>query len=691
MPIRAASKSLSTAALLAFLCACGTESPAPGTAGATTEAPVTERFSIVSNGETVGYLVGVTRGDRIEVDYHVDNNGRGPKHKETIRLGEGGLPLSWSIEGTSLMGGPVAESYAWQDGRARWRSQADHGERASATPALYVVNDGSPWAVGVYARALLQAPEHRLDALPGGRLALERLQAYDAAGADGATVPATVYRLTGLELAPSYLMLDADDRLFAVLSGSLTVREGFEAQERPLQELLSKLEMERAEALQRRLAHRHDGPVRIRNVRVFDPVAAALGPPVSVRVEDGRIAAIEAADARAAAGARERVYDGEGGTLVPGLHDMHSHTSLDSGLWYLAAGVTSTRDMGNDNDFLLDLIPRIEDGRVAGPRIVRNGFIEGRSPYSARHGFVVDSVDKGLEAVRWYARHGYWQIKIYNSMNPDWVKPIAAEAHRLGLGVTGHVPAFATPDRMIRDGYDEIAHINQLMLGWLLEPDEDTRTPLRLTGMARAADLDLATSPRVAATLALMKERGTALDTTAVILELLMLSRAGEMSPGGEHFLEHMPIGYQRYRKRTYVSDLTPETDRAYRQAVEKMLAALKLLHDNGIRLLPGTDDGTGFTLHRELELYAKAGIAPAAVLANATLGMERYLGREAELGSIAPGKRADFFLVAGDPTRDVNAIRRARLVSKGDAVYFPAEIYTALGVRPFAEPPPVR
>src|SRR5690606_31567428 len=101
---------------------------------------------------------------------------------------------------------------------------------------------------------------------------------------------------------------------------------------------------------------------------------------------------------------------GEGGTLVPGLHDMHAHNSLDSGLWYLAAGVTSTRDMGNDNDFLMRLIPRIENGELAGPRIVRNGFLEGRSPYSARNGFVAESLDEALESVRWYANNGYWQI-----------------------------------------------------------------------------------------------------------------------------------------------------------------------------------------------------------------------------------------------------------------------------------------
>lgn len=659
--------------------------------------PVTLRYSIVANAEVVGTLVGVSDASSVEVDYHVDDNGRGPKHHESLVIGDHGIPLSWKIAGTSLMGGPVAEDYRWEQGVARWTSQADAGERDAKAPLLYVVNDGSPWAIGVYARALLRAPELRLEALPGGQLQLERLQ-DEQVGSGDAAITATIYRLTGVDLQPVYLMLDAQQQLFAVLpgslmSGALVVREGYESHAEQFQSLVSRLGMQRAEQLQQRLAHRSDAPVLIRNVHVFDPVAATRGPRVSVTIEGGRITAITPdagapAGASVAAAGNVRGYDGEGGTLVPGLHDMHSHSTLDSGLWYLAAGVTATRDMGNDNAFLIDLMTRIDTGTVAGPRIVRNGFLEGRSPYSARTGVVADSLEEALDAVRWYAANGYWQIKIYNSLNPDWVKPVAAEAHRLGMGVTGHVPAFSSPDRVIHDGYDEIAHLNQLMLGWLLEPQEDTRTPLRLTGMARAAGLDLSLSPKVQATIALMKQHDTALDTTAVILELLMLSRAGEMSPGGEYFLDHMPIGYQRYRKRTYVSDLTAQGDQDYRLSVDRMLATIKLLHDNGLRLLPGTDDGTGFTLHRELELYAKSGIPAGEVLRIATLGMARYMGQDKDLGSIEVGKQADFFLVAGDPTQDINAVRKARLVSKGDAIYFPSEIYEALGVRPFTEAP---
>jgi len=656
--------------------------------GAAVAAPAAERFSVVSNGEVVGYVAAATEGATTTIDYYVDNNGRGPKHRETIALDRNGFPVAWNIEGTSLMGGPVEESFRYADGRARWKSQADEGEVAADEPPLYVANDGSPWAAGLYARVLRGTPAGTMPVLPGGSLSLEAVRELEL-GEGEAAVRVTVYRLGGVDLAPELVMLDADDRLFATFGAtSLVVREGYEALGPSILALGRELQGEHARKLAAELAHRFDVPLRIENVRVFDPESGKTGPPATVLVEGERIAQVLAADAPAAGG--EVVIDGEGGTLVPGLHDMHSHSSLRSGLFYLAAGVTAVRDMGNRNDFLGDLMRRIEAGEVAGPRITPAGFIEGRSEHSARHGFVIESLDEGLDAVRWYAERGYWQIKIYNSMNPDWVDELAAEAHRLGLGVTGHVPAFTTPDAMIAAGYDEIAHINQLMLGWLLAPHEDTRTPLRLTGMARAADLDLR-SDKVRRTVALMRERGIAQDTTAVILERLMLSRAGTVAPGDRAYLDHMPIGYQRYRKRSFVDIPDEQTDRQYREAFRRILDTIALLYEQGITLLPGTDDGTGFTVHRELELYVEAGLAPAEVLRIATLGTEEYLGRADSLGSIEPGKLADFFLVAGDPTADIRAIRRPRLVVKGGVVYFPNEIYAALDIRPFTDPPPLR
>ncbi|MDO9607900.1 MAG: amidohydrolase family protein [Brevundimonas sp.] len=645
------------------------------------------RYAVIANGERVGHLVVDQVGSTVDIDYHVDNNGRGPKHKEHVVLGLGGVPKLWTIEGVSLFGARVDERFEQGDGVLRWRSQADSGERPAATPSLYVANDDSPWSLALYANVLKAAPEQSLEVTPGGRLTLTTVRSQTF-GPDA--LPVTIYRLTGLELQPGYVMLDQAGQLVAEFSGGqVTVREGLEAAAPELLQMTAALEGERIHALQAQLAHTFDAPVRIRNVRIFQPQTGRLSPLSSVTVFGDRITAIVPEPDTPTAGGDYEI-DGQGGTLSPGLHDMHSHSTLQTGLFYLGAGVTSIRDMGNGNSFLLNLTRDIDQGVAPGPRIVRDGMLEGRSPYSVRTGLLADTLDEALEDVRWYGQRGYRQIKIYNSLHPDWVAPVAQEAHRLGMGVTGHVPAFVTPDQAIEAGYGEIAHINQLMLGWLLQPGEDSRTTLRLTGMARAADLDLSSLP-VRRTIALMQEKGVALDTTAVALEVLMLSRAGEVPPSAVGYVDHMPIGYQRYRRRSFVDIESPAVDQTYKAAFQKLLDTLKLLHDSGVQLLPGTDAGTGFTVHRELELYVKAGLTPAEALSLGTLRAEQYLGRDQSLGSIERGKLADFFLVPGDPTQDIGAIREIRMVMKGGVIYFPSEIHQALGIRPFADPVVIR
>jgi hypothetical protein len=107
----------------------------------------------------------------------------------------------------------------------------------------------------------------------------------------------------------------------------------------------------------------------------------------------------------------------------------------------LLAGVTSLRDMGNDNAVLNELTRKIDSGEVGGPHVIRSGFIEGKSPFNANNDIIVDSQEKAVDAARWYGARGYCQIKIYNSKNPAWVPAMVAEAHRLGMRVAGHVHA----------------------------------------------------------------------------------------------------------------------------------------------------------------------------------------------------------------------------------------------------------
>jgi imidazolonepropionase-like amidohydrolase len=101
------------------------------------------------------------------------------------------------------------------------------------------------------------------------------------------------------------------------------------------------------------------------------------------------------------------------------------------------------------------------------------------------------------------------------------------------------------------------------------------------------------------------------------------------------------------------------------------------------VTIIPGTDALAGYTLHHELELYARAGIPPAEVLRMATWTAALVMGVDKDRGVIAPGKLADMILVDGDPTKNIEDINKIRTVIKDGKVYDPAAIEKALGIAP--------
>jgi hypothetical protein len=369
---------------------------------------------------------------------------------------------------------------------------------------------------------------------------------------------------------------------------------------------------------------------------------------------------------------------------MPALFDMHDHEYRWNALLQIAGGVTTARDMGNDNAALADLMARIDAGATLGPRIVPLGFIEGKSPHSAGNGILVDSQPQANEAVDWYAQRGYRQIKIYNSFKPEWVKETAAYAHSRGMRVSGHVPAFMRAEQAILDGYDELTHINQLMLNFFVKPEDDTRTLARFYLIAENADtLDLE-SQRVQDFIVLMRAHGTVHDATLATFEGMFTQRQGEIAPGYVSIIDHLPPVVQRGLRQNSMDVTAANVDR-YRASYAKMLEMVGRLHKAGVPLVAGTDDTAGFTLHRELELYVKAGIPPAEALRVATWNGAKYTGQLDRLGSVSPGKRADLLLVDGDPTRNISDIRHIAMVLKDGTAYYPAEIYKAIGIEPFA------
>ena len=375
------------------------------------------------------------------------------------------------------------------------------------------------------------------------------------------------------------------------------------------------------------------------------------------------------------------VVDAQGKTLLPGLWDMHVHLSEDQGLFNLACGVTTVRDLANDVDQLQDMRKRWDSGEGIGPRVLMAGFMDGPGPYAGPTKVLVSTEKEALDWVDRYAKLGYVQIKLYSSLDPKLVPPIVKRAHELGLRVSGHIPNGMSAEQAVRAGFDEIQHANFLVLNFL-DPKIDTRTPARFSEVAKhAAELDL-NSPRVKSFIALLKEHGTVSDPTLGAFEGMFIGEPGKVDPSLAAVADRLPPQVQRG---LYSGGLNPPEDQKqrYRDSYRTMENLVKALHDAGVTIVAGTDGAAGFNLHRELELYVDSGIPAPEVLRIATLGAARVMKRDQDLGSIAPGKLADMVLVDGDPAARISDVRRVVLTIKDGITYDPNAIWTTLGVKP--------
>jgi imidazolonepropionase-like amidohydrolase len=675
------------------LAACGapsTEAPAPvETTQALSTLPAltgTEDFTVLIAGTEIGGMsVDNTSGQTV-IAYEFRNNGRGPTINETISLDENGFPTTWEIEGSSTFGNKISETFTAQGTEANWTDATGSGTADLTDPAIYVAQDSSPYALWLYARILMADDDQSVTALPGGTLNMSKVEDISVTGPKGEET-LTAYAMSGISLNPTYILLDAAGTYIGLITPRFAIlKQGYEAEDEKLRARAVEYSAERFESIQADVAKNYETPVRITNVRIFDPKTEALTAPVSVVFTDNTITSIDAPDASSDG---ETTINGNGGTLVAGMYEMHGHLGQNSALLNIAAGITTVRDMGNSNEVLSELNDKIESGRLAGPRIIRSGFIEGKSPYSSNNGELVSTQEEAIAAVRKYGNGDFHQIKIYNSMKGEWVPDMIAEARKLGLRVAGHVPAFSTADQMIAVGYDEMTHINQVMLGWVLDEGEDTRTLLRLTALKRLPALSM-DDENVKATIAAMAENGTAIDPTLAIHEALLRSRNGTTQEGVLDYIDNMPVGSQRNAKTAWADISSPEDDTAYYQAFDKILETVTAMREAGIMLVPGTDLGGSFAYHRELELYQQVGMTAPEILAWATYGMADYVGQADTLGSIEVGKLADFFLIPGDPTADFKAIKTISMVVKDGTVYFPSEIYPSFGITPFTEIPVV-
>jgi imidazolonepropionase-like amidohydrolase len=461
------------------------------------------------------------------------------------------------------------------------------------------------------------------------------------------------------------------------------IEDGWQQSADALEERQKAAENEALVDVGRRLTHRLEGATLIRNARVFDSEKAALGPPSDVLLKGGRIASVTASGGTEAA---DGTLDAGGRVLLPGLFDMHVHVGRWDGLLHLGAGVTSVRDMGSNNETLQQLMAQEQDGSLLMSHIVPAGFLEGESPMASRSGFVVSDLEGAGKAVDWYVEHHYPQLKIYNSFPKEALRETVAYAHAKGLRVSGHVPAFLRAQDAVEAGYDEIQHINQLLLNFFVTPATDTRTLERfyLVG-EKAGALDLDSKP-VRDFIALLKAKQVAIDPTLATFDFLR-QRDGQLSQAFAAVADHMPPDVSRGFRVGSMKIPDDATAARYEKAYQKCIEFMGRMYKAGIPVVAGTDGLPGFTLQRELELYVMAGLTPAQALQVATWNGARYAGVLDDRGSVSAGKRADLVLVDGDPTRNIADIRRIAVVFKDGNAYYPAELHAEIGVKPFAAP----
>jgi hypothetical protein len=671
-----------SAALSVSLVACTpAEKEQPVTKPPEAEQPITVTFDWWAGETPAGETVIVRAGDgRITNESFVHWNNREYRLESRLQLDADGMVTAQTITGVSPFGAPLDESFRLVNGQASWQTTGEAGSTSAKTAAFYVPTEwGASASLEALVRAAADRPGGELPTYPSGAVRVTRQLQETVATPEGEQT-LNLYAIHDLDFQPSFAWFDDELNLVARDGGRLgMIPRGWDtAVLQQLGRVQAAEEARLIKAASARAARRLDKPVVIENVDIVDVRQGRLVPGQHVLIAEGLIRILSDEPIENDGALR---IDGSGQTLVPGLWDMHSHHSLDDGVLNIAGGVTSVRNLGAVHERIMEQVEKFDSGQVIGPRTWRGAMIDQVSPYANRN--PVSSVEEALAKIDEFAGHGYMQIKLYSSIDPDWVPAIAERAHEHGMRLSGHVPAFMSAEQAVRGGYDEIQHINMVFLNFLVGDEGDTRQQIRFTTYGNEGgklDLD---SPEVETFIDLLLENEVVVDPTAAIFDEMMRHVAGEPNPTLADVADHLP---NSVRRGLYIPEFEIGEERMadWAATATRQGEMVKKLHDSGVQLVAGTDAMAGFALHRELELYVEYGISNADVLRIATIDSARIVGADDRIGSIEEGKLADLLLLQGNPLQDISAVRRASWVFKGDTAYRPDELYATVGVKPF-------
>jgi imidazolonepropionase-like amidohydrolase len=374
-----------------------------------------------------------------------------------------------------------------------------------------------------------------------------------------------------------------------------------------------------------------------------------------VIVEGERIKAVTSDASAIPAGAE--VMDLSKYTGLPGLIDVHTHMTMytdetpgqpmlkqlaayppavevflarKGALRTLQAGVTTVRDLGADQYMDIAMRDLINHGEMIGPRmfVCGYGLYITNTPYkpglNPPAGGIADGVPEVLRVARQQIAAGADVIKMYASTGTDddttgfqtynyeEIKAAVDTAHQFGKKIAIHSYGPDGARDAVRAGTDSLEH---------------------------ATDMD-------DATIAEMAKRGTFYVPT----------------------IDHNRYYLDNWQKIGYADGFQQKT----KAFMERNLETARKAHKAGVKFAMGSD--AIYTMFgentRELGWFVKAGMTTEQALRTATTNAAELLGKEKELGAVAPGFFADLVAVEGDPLADIDvAIYKVKWVMKGGAV----------------------
>jgi len=407
----------------------------------------------------------------------------------------------------------------------------------------------------------------------------------------------------------------------------------------------------------------------------------------TVLVRDGRIAAV-GPSARVSIPRDARRIDGRGKFVIPGLADMHAHLYADE--WVadsiapyelgvmLAQGTTTARMMIGTATHRR-LRKSIERGETLGPQLwIASPQLSGDD---APNSYVVRSPDDARRAVDMASDSGYDFVKLTTNIPLEVYDAIVGEAAQRRIRVVGHVDPRVGVARALR-AKQQIEHLDNYMES-VLADSAPSRASVSDAGAYRAArwtTLDYVDDRKVEAIAGATARAGVYVTPTMAFFHLWFATQQSDETmrsrPDFAHIPPRMRDLYERSRAH-YWSNPPSAERRAHYIAVRNRL--VRAIVDSGGSVMAGSDApgglmGYGWTLHRELEMFVAAGLSPWEALAAATIVPARWLGADAQFGSIAAGRRADIVVLDADPLQDIRNTTQISTVMIGGRVLEQAE-----------------